>query len=261
MTQSARAAALRSTALVGLSSGLALAWPAWHRRCRPMPRRRAIDGAKPTGRCRSRNGRSPRPSRKLALPRPRADRAQGDAPKEPPPEQQVARPRPRPRAAIAPATRGHATLPPPPHAQADDPGRGAADLVDPAGRRRCGGKRRRADPQASARRCDAGGSGDIGSGGEEARRMDHPSQRRQQCLRRALSRLHRGQSELALADLPAPAPRSRAVGRPSRRRHRVVVVPKRIAALGEGQIRAGAGADRARRAGQCRAAGARRLAQ
>ena len=49
-------------------------------------------------------------------------------------------------------------------------------------------------------------------------------------LGRALSRLHRRQPELAVADLPAPAHRSRAVGRPSRRRRRVGVVRGRIAA-------------------------------
>ena len=49
-----------------------------------------------------------------------------------------------------------------------------------------------------------------------------------------------GQSELAVADLPAPAHRSRAVGRPSRRRRRVVVVRERIAAVGQGPVRAGA---------------------
>ena len=49
-----------------------------------------------------------------------------------------------------------------------------------------------------------------------------------------------GQSELAVADLPAPAPRGRAVGRPSRRCHGVGVVRKRIAAVGQGQVRAGA---------------------
>ena len=73
--------------------------------------------------------------------------------------------------------------------------------------------------------------------------------------------IHRGQSELALADLPAPAHRSGAVGRPSRRRHRVGVVRKRIAAVGQRQILAGAGDDRARRPGQCGAPGARRLAK
>ena len=91
--------------------------------------------------------------------------------------------------------------------------------------------------------------------------MDHPAQRRQRRVGRALSRLHIGQSELAFADLPAPAHRSGAVGRPSRRRHRVGVVRKRIAAVGQRQILAGAGDDRARRPRQCGASGARRLAQ
>ncbi len=70
-----------------------------------------------------------------------------------------------------------------------------------------------------------------------------------------------GQSELAVADLPAPAPRGGAVGRPSRRCHGVGMVRKRIAAVGQGQVRAGAGDARARRPRQCGASGARRLAQ
>ena len=70
-----------------------------------------------------------------------------------------------------------------------------------------------------------------------------------------------GQSELAVADLPAPPPRGGAVGRPSRRRHRMGVVRERIAVVGQGQVRAGAGDAGARRPRQCRAPGARRLAQ
>ena len=70
-----------------------------------------------------------------------------------------------------------------------------------------------------------------------------------------------GQSELAVADLPAPAHRGGAVGRPSRRRHGVGMVRKRIAGVGQGQVLAGAGDARARRPRQCRASGARRLAQ
>ena len=102
---------------------------------------------------------------------------------------------------------------------------------------------------------------DHGSGRKEACRMDHPAQRRQRRLRRALPRVHRGQSELAVADLPAPAHGSGAVGRPSRRRRRVVVVRERIAGVGQRPIFAGARHARARRPRQCRAAGARSLAQ
>ena len=121
--------------------------------------------------------------------------------------------------AIEPATRQHAALPPP-RAQAAVAGRGGRDVVDLAGRRRGAGKRHRARAQAQARGRDPGRSGDIGSGRKETRRMDHPAQRRQRRVGRTLSRLHRRQSELAFADLPAPAPRGRVVGRPSRRRHR-----------------------------------------
>ena len=108
---------------------------------------------------------------------------------------------------------------------------------------------------------DPGAGRDIGSGRQEARGMDHPAQRRQRRVGRALSRLHLGQSELAVADLPAPAHRGGAVGRPSRRRHGVGMVRKRIAALGQGQVLAGARDDRARRPRQCRASGARGLAK
>ena len=109
-------------------------------------------------------------------------------------------------------------------AQTGRPGGGGRDVIDLAGRHRRAGKRHRTGPQAQARGCDPGSGGDIGSGRAKARGMDHPAQRRQWRLGRALSRLHRGQSELAVADLPAPAHRGGAVGRPSRRRHRVVVV-------------------------------------
>ena len=91
--------------------------------------------------------------------------------------------------------------------------------------------------------------------------MADPAQRRQWRFGRALPRLRLGQSELAVADLPAPAHRGRAVGRPPRRRHGLVVVRKRIADFGQGQVRAGEGDDRARRSRQCRTAGPRGLAQ
>ena len=112
-----------------------------------------------------------------------------------------------------------------------------------------------------ARRRHAGAGRDLGSGRAQARRMADPAQRQQRRIRRALSRLRLRQSELAVADLPAPAHRGRAVGRPPRRRHGVVVVRERIADFGQGQVRAGEGDDRARRPRQCRTAGARGLAQ
>ena len=53
-----------------------------------------------------------------------------------------------------------------------------------------------------------------------------------------------GQSELAVADLPAPAARSSAVGRQARRRCDLVVVRKRIPDLGQGPAGAGQSDDR-----------------
>ena len=118
---------------------------------------------------------------------------------------------------LAPATRQPAALPPPPRRPVGT-GCDRRDVVDLAGRYRSAGKRHRTGAQAQVRRCDAGAGRDIRSGREETRRMDHPAQRQQRRVGRALSRLHRGQSKLALADFPAPAPRGGAVGRPSRRR-------------------------------------------
>jgi hypothetical protein len=51
------------------------------------------------------------------------------------------------------------------------------------------------------------------------------------------------------------------LGRPSRRCHRMGVVRKRIAFIGQRQILAGTGHDRARRPGPCGASGTRRLAK
>ena len=146
-------------------------------------------------------------------------------------------------------------------AQARGAGSGSRDVLDLAGRQGRAGKRHRAGAQAEARGRHPGAGRDIGSGRPQARGMADPAQRQQWRLRRALSRLHLGQSELAVADLPAPAHRGRAVGRPPRRRHGLVVVRKRIADFGQGQVRAGEGHDRARRSHQCRTAGARGLAQ
>ena len=121
------------------------------------------------------------------------------------------------RAGTRPATRQHAALPPPRKQVA--PRRDGRDVIDLAGRQGRAGKRHRAGAQAQAGGCDAGAGRDIRSGRAQARRMDHPAQRQQRRLGRTLSRLHLRQSELAVADLPAPAHRGGAVGRPSRRRH------------------------------------------
>ena len=91
--------------------------------------------------------------------------------------------------------------------------------------------------------------------------MADPAQRQQQRHRRALPRLPVRQSELALADLPAPAAGSLAVGRQARRCGGVVVVRERIADLGQGTARARQGHAGARRPRQCRAPGARSLPQ
>ena len=160
---------------------------------------------------------------------------------------------------LAPATRQHAALPPPrkhvaPAAVAATSSTSQADkdalenVIELVRKQKPGGRH-------------PGAGRDIGSGRPQARGMADPAQRQQWRLRRALSRLRLGQSELAVADLPAPAHRGCAVGRPPRRRHGLVVVRKRIADFGQGQVRAGKGDDRARRSHQCRTAGARGLAQ
>ena len=160
---------------------------------------------------------------------------------------------------LAPATRQHAALPPPrkqvaPAAVAATSSTSQADkdalenVIELVRKQQAGGRH-------------AGAGRDIGSGRPQARGMADPAQRQQRRLGRALSRLCLGQSELAVADLPAPAHRGSAVGRPPRRRHGVVVVRKQIADFGQGQVRAGEGDDRARRSRQCRTAGPRGLAQ
>ena len=163
--------------------------------------------------------------------------------------------------ALVPATRQHAALPPPaarkpvaPAAVAATSSTSQADKDALENVIELIRKRKPADAtQAEAAICR--------SGRAQARRMADPAQRRQWRLGRALPRLPLRQSELAVADLPAPAPRSRAVGRPSRRFGGVGVVRKRIADLGQGQVCAREGDDRARRPRQCRAARARGLAQ
>ena len=244
MTPSARAAALRSTALatsLALAVGLsALAADAWAKPKVPLPKPRPI----------ARNV-VPKTSARNTLRRPAPPPGIPRPPRPPLPAAH------RPGARDAPACGAAAATARKPAVA----GRGGRDVIDLAGRYRCAGKRHRAGAQAQAGGCDPGRGGDIGSGRKKARGMDHPAQRRQRRVGRALSRLHLGQSELAVADLPAPAPRGGAVGRPSRRRHRVGMVRKRIAAVGQGQVLAGAGDARARRPRQCRAPGARGLAQ
>ena len=239
MTRSARAAALRTTALA-TSLALAVGLSAF-----------AVEAAaKPRFHCRSR-GRS----RATSCPiRPR---------KAPCPRQAPPRPA-RDADAAAGACPGAGDPParcPRSGAPADDAGGGRGDdrrLRRPMPMRwktssnSCARETRRRDP---------GGSRDLGSGRQKTRGMDHPAQRRQRRVGGALSRLHISQSELAVADLPAPPRRSGAVGRPSRRRDRMGLVRKRIAAIGQRQILAGKGDDRARRPQQCGAPGARRLAQ
>ena len=241
MTQSARAAALRSTAIattpgagrgiIGLGGGcLRQAENSAAEAAADRAQRRAQDTQRREHGCEPRLRQIPRPT----LCPPRRDRSRN-----------------APACGVAAAAR----------AQTADAGGGRRDVIDLAGRYGSAGERHRSGAQAQAGGCDPGRGGHLRSGGEEARGMDHPAQRRQRRVGRALSRLHIRQSELALADLPAPAPRGGAVGRPPRRCHRVGMVRERIAAVGQGQILAGAGHDRARRPGQCRASGARRLAQ
>ncbi len=91
--------------------------------------------------------------------------------------------------------------------------------------------------------------------------MDHPAQRQQRCDRRTLSRLPRRQSELAQPDLPAPARRSRTLGRQARRHDRAELVRQRRAGVRQGAPGAGARAAVTRRPPQCRAAGSRGLAR
>ena len=134
------------------------------------------------------------------------------------------------------------------------------DLIDVASRYRRGGKRHRTRAQPQTGGCDAGRGVDIRSGRAKARRMDHPAQRQQWRVGRALSRLHRRQSELAVADIPAPASGSRPLGRPSRRRHGDGVVRKRETAIGQRQILSGESTDRARRSGRRGTSDPRRVA-
>ena len=212
-----------------------------------------------------------RPSRSKAQPRQAGERQAAARPRRrqaPPPRPAEAPHRARRRplqpalaaaAGAAPACRLAAAAP---RAQAGRPGRVAATSSTSQADSDALENVDRAGAQAQAGRCHADRKRTISD--PVARKLAEwidPAQRRQWRLGRALSRLHRRQSELAVADLPAPAHRSRAVGRPSRRRHGVGVVRERIAAVGQRQIRAGAGDARARRPGQCRASGARRLAQ
>ncbi len=243
MIPSARATALRSTALatsLALAVGLA-AFPldAWANPKVPLPK--------------------PRPIARNVVPKPAA---QTSAPARPQPRYggPCGSGRARSCAAGSRACDPPACRPAAP-AQAGGAGSGSRDVLDVAGRQGRSGKRHRAGAQAEARRRHPGAGRDIGPGRPQARGMADPAQRQQWRLRGALSCLCLGQSELAVTDLPAPAHRGRPVGRPPRRRRGLVVVRKRIADFGQGQVRAGEGDDRARRSHQCRTAGPRGLAQ
>ena len=170
MTRSARAAALRSTAL---ATSLAL--------CRGIV---GLCGRKrspsPRFHCRSR-GRSramwfPPAPRLPRRPLRRQDRR--------------CQRTPRPLAAAVAARHPPAGGLPPPPPQTVGAGRDRRDVVDLAGRYRGAGKRHRAGAQAQAGGCDAGAGRDIRSGREETRGMDHPAQRGQRRVGRALPRLH-----------------------------------------------------------------------
>jgi len=93
---------------------------------------------------------------------------------------------------------------------------------------------------------------DLRSGRAQARGMADPAQRRQWCDGRALSRLPCRQSELALADILRR--RLEAALWDDHRDDATVWswFENEIAGLGQRQVRAGAGNDRARRSRQCR---------
>ena len=235
MTRSARAAALRSTALAtslalaaGLSAFAATPPPSPKFHCRSRGRSRAMSCPQttPVAAAAAQNA-APIAGKRARRARPGAGH---------PPACSCCR---RPRA------NRHT-------------GRDRRDVVDLAGRHRSAGKRHRAGAQAQAGRRHAGPGRDLRSGCEETRRMDHPAQRQQRRVGRALSRLHRGQSELAFADLPAPAPRGGAVGRPSRRRRgRGRWFENESPLSAKGKFSLAKRHDRARRPRQCRAPGAR----
>ena len=199
MTRSARAAALRSTALatsLALAVGLsAFAVEAAAKPKVPLPKPRPI----------ARNVVPKTAAKNTAKPAAaeRRHRSAAAAPAAP---------------ALAPATRQHAALPPP-----------------RASRRRRPRSPRRHRPRRPIPRRWKTSSSWCASTSRPTRprsqaAISDPVARKlaewiilrsddNGASRRALSRLHRGQSELALADLPAPAHRGGAVGRPSRRRH------------------------------------------
>ena len=193
VTRSVRAAALRSTALATslafVAVGLSVATEAWAKPKVPLPKPRPIARnvvPKTTPR------RRPRPMpRRQPTPSPRRRRHLPPAAPH----------------ALAPATRQHAAVAAGP--QAGGAGRDGRDVLDLAGRQ---ARRWKTSSSWSAsaspttpRRLAAAISDPVA---QKARRMADPAQRQQRRHRRALSRLHRRQSELAVADLPAP-PRSR----------------------------------------------------
>ena len=157
MTRSARAAALRSTALATKSGARPIGAgracraqdslaPSRKFRCRSRGRSPAsvVPKSAPSGQ-HARTARAPKRRRwRLRQPRQPRDRARSCAAS--------------PGARDAPACRLAAA------AQAGGAGGGGRDVVDLAGRRRRAGKRHRAGAQAQAGRCHAGAGRDIGSG-------------------------------------------------------------------------------------------------
>ena len=223
MTRSARAAALRSTALA-TSLALAVGLSAF-----------AVEAsAKPKFHCRSR-GRSRATwfRRRTLKPRAAPPRRQESA-------AAVRAARDAVRAArLAPATRQPAALPPPPRKPSVPAAIAATSSTSQADTEALENvielvrKRKPADAtQAQAAISDP-----------VARKLAEWIILRSDNNGASVERYRAfivGQSELALADFPAPAPRGGAVGRPSRRRHGLGMVRKRIAALGQGQVLAGA---------------------
>ena len=250
VTPSARAAALRSTAIHGFGD-------------RPGAGRRACRHWRPTPgpsqrfHCRSR-GRSratsvpktkpsppprPRPTREVAP----NDRGQDDAP--------AAR---RHRARDAPACGLAAAAARKPRGA----GGGGRDLVDLAGRHRRAGKRHRTRAQAQAGRCDPGRSGDIGSGRAESSRNGSSC---------AATTMARRSSAIAPSSRPIRAGRRRpscagALEAALWDDHRDDATvwswfENESPLSAKGKFALARAHDRARRPRQCRAPGARRLAQ
>ncbi len=218
---SARAAALRSTALatsLALAVGLAaIPLDAWAKPKVPLPKPRPI----------ARNV-VPKPLLpsllfpSLLLPSLLLPSLLHTPARPPPPiprRQPPLRQRPRPLLRRHCSRPQRVSMPPCRHPRKTrGAGSGCRDVHDVAGRQGRAGKRHRAGAQAEARGCNPGAGRDIGSGRPQACGMADPAQRQQRRFRRALPRVCLGQSELAVANLPAPAHRGSALGRPPRRR-------------------------------------------